>query len=121
MRARARAAGSRGKSGGVGHFSFYFCLFPYIEQAALQTVSLALERNRYRLQLRVLGQQVAKLSCLSRSIEQIVAALQSDADVAEVSVAGPGVAAGRELEDGRRNDGETVAGSGSPSMTTNCS
>ncbi|MEY2656126.1 MAG: hypothetical protein RLZZ524_3154 [Pseudomonadota bacterium] len=43
------------------------------ERALREALLTVIDRNRYRLQLKVHGQQVAKLSCLSRSIEQIVA------------------------------------------------
>ncbi len=44
------------------------------EQIALQTVSLALERSRYRMQAQVYGQYARKMSCLVEALEQIVAA-----------------------------------------------
>jgi outer membrane protein, adhesin transport system len=43
------------------------------EQVALQTVSLALERNRYRLQTQVYRQYARKMACLVESLEVIVA------------------------------------------------
>lgn len=42
------------------------------EQVALQTVSLAIDRNRYRLQSQVYGQFARRLSCLVQALEQIV-------------------------------------------------
>jgi outer membrane protein TolC len=42
------------------------------EQVALQTVSLALDRNRYRLQVQVYQQYARKMSCLVQALEQIV-------------------------------------------------
>lgn len=44
------------------------------EQVALQTVSLAIDRNRYRLQSQVYGQFARRLSCLVQALEQIVSA-----------------------------------------------
>ncbi|HSV72039.1 MAG TPA: TolC family protein [Methylibium sp.] len=44
------------------------------EQVALQTVSLALERSRYRRQAEVYGQYARQMGCLVGSLEQIVAA-----------------------------------------------
>jgi adhesin transport system outer membrane protein len=44
------------------------------ERVAREAVLTVLERNRFSLQLKVYQQYVAKLSCLSRSIEQIVEA-----------------------------------------------
>ncbi|MES2887547.1 MAG: TolC family protein [Pseudomonadota bacterium] len=44
------------------------------EQIALQTVSLALERSRYRMQSQVYGQYARKMSCLVEALEQIVSA-----------------------------------------------
>lgn len=44
------------------------------EQIALQTVSLALERSRFRLQVRIYQQYQRKMSCLVEALEQIVAA-----------------------------------------------
>lgn len=44
------------------------------EQVALQTVSLALERARYRLQVQVYQQYARKMGCLVEALEQIVAA-----------------------------------------------
>lgn len=43
------------------------------EQVALQTVSLALERSRYRMQSQVYAQYGRKMSCLVEALEQIVA------------------------------------------------
>lgn len=43
------------------------------ERVAREAVLTVLERNRFRLQYRAHQQYVAKLACLSRSIEQIVA------------------------------------------------
>jgi outer membrane protein TolC len=43
------------------------------EQVALQTVSLALERNRYRLQAQVYRQYSRKMACLVEALETIVA------------------------------------------------
>ncbi len=43
------------------------------ERALREALLTVIDRNRFRLQLKVHGQQVAKLSCLTRSIEQIVA------------------------------------------------
>ncbi|MGY0195181.1 TolC family protein [Leptothrix sp. BB-4] len=43
------------------------------ERAVREALLTVIDRNRFRLQLKVHGQQVAKLSCLARSIEQIVA------------------------------------------------
>ncbi|MDB5816402.1 MAG: hypothetical protein JWQ11_42 [Rhizobacter sp.] len=43
------------------------------EQVALQTVSLALERSRYRLQAQVYDQYGKKMSCLVDSLQKIVA------------------------------------------------
>jgi outer membrane protein TolC len=42
------------------------------EQVALQTVSLALERSRYRLQAQVYDQYAKKMSCLVDSLQKIV-------------------------------------------------
>ncbi|MDB5999521.1 MAG: hypothetical protein JWP52_1220 [Rhizobacter sp.] len=42
------------------------------EQVALQTVSLALERSRYRLQAQVYDQYAKKMSCLMDSLQKIV-------------------------------------------------
>ncbi len=44
------------------------------EQVALQTVSLAIERGRYRLQVQVYQQYARKMSCLVESLETIVRA-----------------------------------------------
>ncbi|WP_284620127.1 TolC family protein [Aquabacterium humicola] len=44
------------------------------EALALSTVSLALERSRFRQQVQVYGQYVRKMQCLARALEQIVAA-----------------------------------------------
>ncbi len=44
------------------------------EQVALQTVSLAIERGRYRLQAQVYQQYARKMSCLVESLETIVRA-----------------------------------------------
>jgi adhesin transport system outer membrane protein len=44
------------------------------ERVVRDALAAVLERNRYALQLKVHQQHVAKLSCLSRSIDQIVAA-----------------------------------------------
>jgi outer membrane protein, adhesin transport system len=44
------------------------------EQVALQTVSLAIDRNRYRLQSQVYGQFARRMSCLVQALEQIVSA-----------------------------------------------
>ncbi|HET9645705.1 MAG TPA: TolC family protein [Burkholderiaceae bacterium] len=44
------------------------------EQVALQTVSLALERERFGLQAEAYGRQAARMSCLIGGLEQIVAA-----------------------------------------------
>lgn len=44
------------------------------EQIALQTVSLALERSRYRMQAQVYGQYARKMSCLVEALEQVVLA-----------------------------------------------
>jgi adhesin transport system outer membrane protein len=44
------------------------------EQVALQTVSLAIDRNRYRLQTQVYQQYARKMSCLVQALEQIVGA-----------------------------------------------
>lgn len=44
------------------------------ERVAREAVLTVLDRNRYNLQLKVYQQYVAKLSCLSQSIEQIVQA-----------------------------------------------
>jgi adhesin transport system outer membrane protein len=44
------------------------------EQVALQTVSLAIDRNRYRLQAQVYQQYARKMSCLVQALEQIVSA-----------------------------------------------
>lgn len=43
------------------------------EQVALQTVSLALEQQRYRRQAEVYGRYVARMSCLVGALERIVA------------------------------------------------
>lgn len=42
------------------------------EQVALQTVSLALERSRYRLQVQVYQQYARKMSCLVEALDTIV-------------------------------------------------
>jgi outer membrane protein TolC len=42
------------------------------EQIAVSTVSLALERSRYRMQVQVYGQYVRKMSCLVEALETIV-------------------------------------------------
>ena len=42
------------------------------EQVALQTVNLALERLRYRQQMRVYQQYARKMGCLVDALEQIV-------------------------------------------------
>jgi outer membrane protein, adhesin transport system len=44
------------------------------EQLALSTVVLALERNRYRLQVRVYDQYAGKMSCLVSALQDVVAA-----------------------------------------------
>ena len=44
------------------------------EQVALQTVSLAIDRNRYRLQSQVYGQFARRMACLVQALEQIVSA-----------------------------------------------
>jgi len=44
------------------------------EQIAFQTVSLALERSRYRLQAQVYHQYARKMACLVEALEQIVQA-----------------------------------------------
>lgn len=44
------------------------------DQVAFQTVSLALERSRYRQQSRVYAQYARKMSCLVEALEQIVKA-----------------------------------------------
>jgi len=44
------------------------------EQVALQTVSLAIERSRYRLQVQVYQQYARKMSCLVEALETIVRA-----------------------------------------------
>ncbi|NML14877.1 TolC family protein [Azohydromonas caseinilytica] len=44
------------------------------EQVALQTVSLALERQRYRRQVEVYARYEARMSCLMGALERIVAA-----------------------------------------------
>ncbi len=44
------------------------------EQVALQTVSLAIERSRYRLQAQVYQQYARKMSCLVEALETIVRA-----------------------------------------------
>jgi outer membrane protein TolC len=44
------------------------------EQVALQTVSLAIERSRYRLQVQVYNQYARKMSCLVEALESIVRA-----------------------------------------------
>jgi outer membrane protein TolC len=44
------------------------------DQVAFQTVSLALERSRFRQQARVYGQYARKMSCLVEALEQIVKA-----------------------------------------------
>ncbi len=44
------------------------------EQVALQTVSLAIERSRYRLQVQVYQQYSRKMSCLVEALETIVRA-----------------------------------------------
>ena len=44
------------------------------EQVALQTVSLAVERSRYRLQVQVYQQYARKMSCLVEALETIVRA-----------------------------------------------
>jgi outer membrane protein TolC len=44
------------------------------EQLAVTTVSLALERNRYRQHMQVYGQQVRKMGCLVEALETIVKA-----------------------------------------------
>jgi outer membrane protein TolC len=44
------------------------------EQVALQTVSLAIERSRYRLQVQVYNQYARKMSCLVEALETIVRA-----------------------------------------------
>lgn len=44
------------------------------EQVALQTVSLAIERSRYRLQVQVYQQYARKMSCLVEALESIVRA-----------------------------------------------
>ncbi len=44
------------------------------EQVALTTVSLALERSRFRMQAQVYGQYVRKMGCLVQALEQIVEA-----------------------------------------------
>ncbi|HEX2009670.1 MAG TPA: TolC family protein [Roseateles sp.] len=44
------------------------------QQLALQTVSLAMDRSRYQLQVQVYGQYVRKMSCLVEALETIVAA-----------------------------------------------
>ena len=43
------------------------------EKAVRETLATVLDRNRYRLQLRVYQQYVAKMSCLTQSLERIVA------------------------------------------------
>lgn len=47
--------------------------FQVREQVVLETVSTALERNRYRMQGQVFQQHVRKMSCLVSLLEQIVA------------------------------------------------
>jgi len=44
------------------------------EQVALQTVSLAIERSRYRMQVQVYQQYARKMSCLAEALETIVRA-----------------------------------------------
>ena len=44
------------------------------DQVAFQTVSLALERSRFRQQSRVYQQYARKMSCLVEALEQIVKA-----------------------------------------------
>jgi outer membrane protein TolC len=44
------------------------------EQLALTTVSLALDRSRYRIQTQIYSQYVRKMGCLVEALEQIVAA-----------------------------------------------
>jgi adhesin transport system outer membrane protein len=44
------------------------------QQIALQTVSLALDRSRYQLQIRVYGQYVRKMGCLVDALETVVQA-----------------------------------------------
>ncbi len=44
------------------------------EQLTLNTVALAFERSRYRMQAQVWGQHVRKMGCLVEALEQIVAA-----------------------------------------------
>ena len=44
------------------------------EQIALSTISLALERSRYRMQSTIYGQQVRKMGCLVEALETIVGA-----------------------------------------------
>ena len=44
------------------------------EQVALQTVSLALEQQRYRRQAEVYGRYVARMGCLVNALERVVAA-----------------------------------------------
>jgi len=43
------------------------------ERAVREALTTVIDRNRYRLQLRVYQQYVAKLSCLAQSLEKIVA------------------------------------------------
>ena len=42
------------------------------EQLALNTVSLALERSRFRLQTVIYDQQIEKMTCLAKSLETVV-------------------------------------------------
>ncbi|QPF73761.1 TolC family protein [Roseateles sp. DAIF2] len=44
------------------------------QQLALQTVSLAMDRSRYQLQVQVYGQYVRKMACLVEALETIVRA-----------------------------------------------
>lgn len=44
------------------------------QQLALQTVSLAMDRSRYQLQIQVYGQYVRKMACLVEALETIVRA-----------------------------------------------
>lgn len=44
------------------------------QQLALQTVSLAMDRSRYQLQIQVYGQYVRKMACLVEALETIVKA-----------------------------------------------
>jgi adhesin transport system outer membrane protein len=44
------------------------------EQVVLQTVTLAIDRNRYRLQAQVYQQYARRMGCLVQALEQIVAA-----------------------------------------------